>query len=30
LSNFFANATVAQGGVLPHIHPCLLPKRKWL
>ena len=28
LSNFFANATVAQGGVLPHIHPCLLPKRK--
>merc|ERR1711904_379321 len=28
LSNFFANATVAQGGVLPHIHPSLLPKRK--
>merc|ERR1712046_544994 len=26
LSNFFANATVAQGGVLPHIHPSLLPK----
>ena len=28
LSNFFANATVAQGGVLPHINPSLLPKRK--
>merc|ERR1712226_654377 len=28
LSNFFANATVAQGGVLPHINPRLLPKRK--
>merc|ERR1712170_260481 len=28
LSNFFANATVAQGGVLPHINPALLPKRK--
>merc|ERR1712056_77972 len=28
LSNFFANATVAQGGVLPHIHPSLLPKRE--
>merc|ERR1712151_77156 len=28
LSNFFANATVAQGGVLPHINPQLLPKRK--
>merc|ERR1711934_706301 len=28
LSNFFANATVAQGGVLPHIHPSLLPKNR--
>merc|ERR1712176_260996 len=28
LSNFFANATVAQGGVLPHINPRLLPNRK--
>ena len=28
LSSFFGNAHVAQGGVLPHIHPSLLPKRK--
>merc|ERR1711967_148267 len=28
LSNFFANATVAQGGVLPHTLPSLLPRRK--
>merc|ERR1711981_29608 len=28
LSHFFSNATVAQGGVLPHIHASLLPKRK--
>merc|ERR1712034_139946 len=27
LSSFFGNTTVAQGGVLPHIHPSLLPKR---
>ena len=28
LSNFFQNATVAQGGVLPSIHPKLLPQSK--
>merc|ERR1711981_580033 len=28
LSNFFQNAIVAQGGVLPNIHPKLLPKNK--
>jgi histone H2A len=28
LSNFFANAMISQGGVLPHINPALLPKKK--
>ena len=28
LSSFFGKAVIAQGGVLPHIHPSLLPKRK--
>ena len=28
LSSFFGKTTIAQGGVLPHIHAVLLPKRK--
>merc|ERR1712034_183403 len=28
LGNFFAHTTIAKGGVMPHIHPSLLPKKK--
>ena len=28
LNNFFGNATIASGGVLPNINPVLLPEKK--
>jgi histone H2A len=28
LNQFFGNAVIAQGGVLPNIHPVLLPAKK--
>ena len=28
LNQFFGNAIIAQGGVLPNIHPVLLPAKK--
>ena len=28
LNSFFGNAVIAQGGVLPNIHPVLLPAKK--